>query len=401
MAVDLIVFQPTSLCNLNCDYCYLPSVGRRRRQLMPLELFERASAMLLRSNLLSPSPMILWHAGEPLAAGLQFYRDAFEILARNNIYARRLRYSFQTNGTLIDDDWCRLFLDHHCEIGVSVDGPAFLNDLHRQSWNGRGSFKQVMDGVAHLRRHRIPYSAICVLTIDALSHADELYDFFASEGFQSVGFNVEEIEAAHKTSSLLQSDSPCAKHETRSLYEGFMRRLLERWKSDGGFLNIREFDNISSKIAFRSTIPNFVAAPDVTQGLKIVTVRLDGRLSTFSPELASGVADDPDKFSIGTIDDLEELEDLITDKRYQTQRRQIAVGIKKCASECGYFAICGGGCPSNKYFENGTFESSVTRNCALHVQALTDVLVEGFINTPEFAAAIAEYVSREVTSTRL
>lgn len=393
MAIDLIVLQATSLCNLNCSYCYLPAVGRSQQRRMPLDLLDRATALILRSNLLSPSPTILWHAGEPLAAGLAFYEQAYEILGRNNIYARDLRHSVQTNGTLINDKWCSFFQGHKVEIGVSVDGPAFLHDRNRRGWNDRGSFTNAMRGIHCLQRNGIPYAGICVLTRESLAYPDEIFRFFVEHGFASVGFNVEEIESANTVSSILESDRPVLTRELQLLYVAFMSRMVALWKESGGRPAIREFDNLSSKIALRKTIPNFVASPDVTQGMRILTVRADGRIVTFSPELANGTRDNPEQFVVGEVDQLREIEDIIADPRYLSLRMQIGAGIAKCEAECGYFPICGGGCPSNKYFENGTFECSVTRSCTLHVQTLADVLFERFVHSSEFAEAITEYVS--------
>jgi len=393
MAIDLIVFQATSRCNLNCRYCYLPAAGRAQQQRMPLDLFDRASALILRSNLLSPSPTVLWHAGEPLAAGLAFYRQAYDILAKNNVYAKKLRHSFQTNGTLINQNWCDFFQAHKVEVGVSVDGPEFLHDQNRKGWNGRGSFADAMRGVGCLKRNQISYAGICVLTRDSLAYPDEIFRFFSENGFKSIGFNVEEIEAANTDSSILESGLPALTGDRQSRYADFMTRLVELWKQDGGRLSIREFDNLSSKIALRKTIPNFVASPDVTQGMRILTIRADGRISTFSPELANGTPENPNQFVVGEVDHLKEVEDIIADPRYLSLRRQIGLGIAKCQSECAYFPICGGGCPSNKYFENGTFDCSLTRSCLLHVQTLADVLFERFAHSPEFSEAIADYIS--------
>lgn len=393
MAIDLLVFQATSRCNLNCSYCYLPEAARAQQRRMPLDMLERAAALILRSNLLSAAPTILWHAGEPLTAGLDFYRQAFAILTRNNVYARELRHSFQTNGTLINRYWCDLFRQHRVDVGVSLDGPGFLHDLNRRDWHGRGSFAQAMRGIECLQRHGLAYAGICVLTAKSLEYPDQIFEFFRTHGFKTVGFNLEEIEAAHSRSGLLESGRRELTAGMQTRYSAFMARLVQLWKDSGGALAIREFDNLSSKIALRATIPSFVASPDVTQGMRILTVRADGKIVTFSPELASGTSADPDRFVVGDIGNLEEIEDIITDRRYVALRREISAGLARCRRECGYFDVCGGGCPSNKYYENGTFDCSETRNCLLHTKTLIDVLFENFVHQPEFAAALQTYIA--------
>lgn len=393
MSLDLVVFQATTACNLNCKYCYLPESSRKSSNKFPLELLDRASRIVLRSNLIARGVTILWHAGEPLAAGLPFYESAVAILQQNNRYARKLVHTVQTNGTLINQDWCDFFKRNDFEIGVSIDGPDYLHDSNRISWGGKGSFSNTMRGVKLLQNNGLKFAAICVITKQTLDYPDELFDFFLNNGFNSVGFNLEEIEAANTNSSLLTlGRGNTSLNEMRHKYVAFMTRLIHRWKETQGKLFVREFENFSSKIVLQKLMPGSVPAPDVTQGLRIVTIRSDGSITTFSPELATGTPGSPDAFVVGNINELEELEDIVSDERYQQIRKEVSRGIARCESECGYFRLCGGGCPSNKVYEKGTFDCSETNHCVIHTKSLLDVILEHFALTPEFAKAIGQYV---------
>ena len=53
----------------------------------------------------------------------------------------------------------------------------------------------------------------------------------------------------------------------------------------------------------------------------------------------------------------------------------IAGGLSKCRETCEYYSLCGGGAPVNKYFENGSFDSTETMFCRLNRKVLVDVLV--------------------------
>lgn len=386
MSLDLIVFQGTSGCNLNCRYCYLPEAGRRTHQRMPLDVLTRAAALIFRSSLVTDSPTVLWHAGEPLTVGLQNLKASLEVIDRANIYARGLIHSIQTNGTLINQAWCDLFRSYDVKVGVSADGPQFLHDLNRIGWRGQGSHAKTMKGIEALRRNGIPYAGICVLTDSSLDYPDEIYDFFSSEGFSTLGFNLEELEAAHKTTSLSRSK------RTEQRFHAFMSRLAERWIESTGSMHIREFEHLASKFTTSRTRPGFTPMQDVAQGLKIVTVRTDGYIVTFSPELATGTKTDPNAFVVGHIDQLEELEDIFADERYLGIRRSIRSGLSKCKLTCEHFDVCGGGWPSNKFFENGSFDSTETAVCKLQVKSLTAILHEQFFTRPEFEAAIQTYI---------
>ena len=134
--LELLVLQPSAFCNLDCDYCYLPHRTDRAR--MPLDRLDRVMAEVMASGLAGDAMSVVWHAGEPMAVPRTWYEDAFEIVARH-AGRRRVTHHFQTNGVLIDAAWCAFFLRHGVRVGVSVDGPAPLHDLHRRTRDGRGT----------------------------------------------------------------------------------------------------------------------------------------------------------------------------------------------------------------------------------------------------------------------
>ena len=74
---------------------------------------------------------ILWHAGEPLTLPTSYYYQACDIIHNEAPSDIDLRFSIQTNGTLIDDDWCDFFQAHDIQVGLSLDGPEFLHDHYR------------------------------------------------------------------------------------------------------------------------------------------------------------------------------------------------------------------------------------------------------------------------------
>ncbi len=391
----MFVIQPTGRCNLNCRYCYLPEQSRRSNERMSDAVLERAAALVLRSSLVGDSLTVLWHAGEPLAAGVRFFDNALALLEKNNIHARTLNHSVQTNGTMIDSKWCDFFLENDFSVGVSIDGPEFLHNLNRRGWSDQGSFASTMRGIENLKRAKLDVHGICVLTRESLQYPDEIFDFFVNHGFSSIGFNAEEIEAHHLQSSILPVGNGEGVDTVRRQYIAFMERLMDRWIESEGDLYIREFEGMSGRLVTIATRPNFALPQDVNRGMTIVTVKVDGSITTFSPELATGTKEDPHAFVVGHVNVLDELEDIIGDPRYLSQRRAIVEGIAKCRAECSYFGVCGGGWPSNKYAETGTFSCSETHHCSLHVKALADVVFERFASRPEFMEAIDEFTMRE------
>ena len=362
MTLRLAVLQPTSLCNLDCRYCYVS--GRRDPARMDDATLAAALGAVLRSRLLDPTVTVLWHAGEPLAAGRDHYERAFALVAEQRPDDVEVRLSIQTNATLINDRWVELFVAHDVSVGVSVDGPAWLHDRQRQSLSGRGSHAQTMRGLRLLQAAGRPVGALCVLTRDSLAYPDEIYDFFVEAGVRSLAFNVEETEGTHLRSSLAAPRPPVV------AYERFMNRLWSRWRDDPRRLQIREFERVLRVIRERQRDPAWHPVPDDTVGFRNVTIDKHGNVTTFSPELANGV--DGARFVVGNVH-AHTLDEMARSERYLALAKEVADGVAACARGCGYFELCGAGFVSNKFFEHGTVTATETISCRLHRQRLLDV----------------------------
>lgn len=361
--LGLLVLQPTPFCNLDCTYCYLPDRGNTAR--MAPEVLERTFARVAESGLVTRPYTIVWHAGEPMVLPLGFYEEAFAIAARHADPAFRVVHSFQTNATLIDEEWCGFFRRHDVRVGVSVDGPAFLHDARRLTRSGRGTHARVVEGMRCLRQHDVPFHVIAVLTREALDYPDEMHAFFVEHGVEQVGFNIEEIEGPNTVSSLGTAD-------TAARYRAFMDRFFDLATGADAPLAVREFD----------TMIGAVLRPDDAQPLPpeelapfaIVSVDCDGNFSTFSPELLGLPSPHYDGFALGNVRDHSFAEAAQT-ARFRAMAADIARGTEHCRASCAWYRFCGGGAPANKYFENGTFASTETLFCRLHRQALADVVL--------------------------
>src|SRR3954469_24820001 len=143
--LELLVLQPTPFCNINCSYCYLPD--RQSTKQMTAATLEQAFAGVFSSGLVREPFTLLWHAGEPLVVPVAFYEAADELLDRYNHSGVPVTQSFQTNATLLSEDWCDFLLRRQIHLGVSVDGPAFLHDRRRRTRQGKGTLDRVLQGI--------------------------------------------------------------------------------------------------------------------------------------------------------------------------------------------------------------------------------------------------------------
>ncbi|MDB5409430.1 MAG: hypothetical protein JWL84_4342 [Rhodospirillales bacterium] len=361
--IDLLVLQPTPFCNLNCDYCYLPNRASRAR--MSMGTLDTALKCAFESGWVSDRLTVVWHAGEPLTLPVDYYREAFAVTASRRPPNIGLDHSIQTNGVLIDEAWCSFLTAHEVRLGVSLDGPAFLHDAHRQTRAGGGTFEKVMRGIRCLQEHAVPFHVITVLTRASLDFPEQLYEFFVGAEIGDVGFNIEEIEAEHTESSLGAAG-------TTELFGSFLARFLRLVRTGPARLRVREFVGAYAaiRLAGSGTRHNHQVDP-----FGIVSIDHAGNVSTFSPELLGQRRADYGNFIFGNVhhDDLHAIERMPT---FRKLRDEIERGVTRCRETCEYFSVCGGGAPANKLYELGTFEGTETMYCRLTKKTVLDVVLE-------------------------
>jgi uncharacterized protein len=179
-----VLAKPTgAICNLDCKYCFFLSKemlyqGDRFR--MSNELLETYIQQLLRAQPLG-EVNVAWQGGEPTLMGLDFFRRAIECVERHRKPGQQVLHTIQTNGTLLDDEWCAFFKQHNVLVGLSVDGPAAMHDAYRVDKSGVGSFKSVMRGYEALRRHQVDVNILCTIHAANGDHPLEVYRFFRDE----------------------------------------------------------------------------------------------------------------------------------------------------------------------------------------------------------------------------
>lgn len=362
----LVVIQPTSFCNLNCDYCYLPD--RHLKHTLSLDLIEPIFQRIFTSRFFRQDLTVCWHAGEPLAVPVAFYNEmfdrVFETNRKFNITPFKINHSIQTNGILINQAWCDCFKQHDIHVGISIDGPAFLHDAHRKTRTGLGSHASVVRGITYLQENDIPFSVISVLTQDSLDYPDEIFNFFMEHGITDVGFNMEETEGVHRSSSL-----DTAENEIR--YRTFMQRFWQLTAQTNGAFKLREFESICSLIYTDTRLNN----TDMNKPFVIVSIDHQGNFSTFDPELLSVKTEQYGDFVFGNVR-WDTLESVCDTEKFQSIYRDMAAGVERCRETCQYFGVCGGGAGSNKYWENGTFNSTATKACNYRIKVVTDIVLD-------------------------
>ncbi|WP_434743830.1 cyclophane-forming radical SAM peptide maturase AmcB [Micromonospora sp. SH-82] len=334
-----VVMQPTTLCNLDCAYCYLPMRSADRR--MPVSVAE-AVAESVNGWATQGRFSVVWHGGEPLAAGRE------HLAALIAPFDGDVEQHVQTNATLIDDAWCEFFAAHRMRVSVSVDGPRERNH-ERTTRGGQPAYDRILRGVAALRRHGLPFSALAVVSRPEPGLATELYDYFLTLGCDVLGVNIEETEGVN-----LRDNT----HD-RAAVTGFWSELVAAWRRDPR-IHLREVEWSLRYVA--ATLDGAADTVLPRQLDPIPTVGYDGSVTVLSPELAGFTDPRYGDFSSGNVLQAP-LAEILTSASGTSWVGEFLTGVEACRSSCAYFGFCGGGHAANRYFEHRRFDGTETEHC--------------------------------------
>jgi uncharacterized protein len=172
-----------STCNIDCTYCFFLSkeaLYPNEKSRMSAETLEAYIRQLLESHRV-PRVTVAWQGGEPTLMKVEFFRRAVELVEKYRKPGQTVQHTFQTNGILLDDDWCAFFKEHNFLVGLSVDGPRELHDAYRRDRRRQGTFDRVMQGWQALRRHDVEFNILCTVNAANEKHGRAVYRFFRDE----------------------------------------------------------------------------------------------------------------------------------------------------------------------------------------------------------------------------
>lgn len=240
-----------ALCNLRCDYCYYLEKAhlypQDRRHVMSEELLEKFIKEYIESQTM-PQIMFTWHGGETLMRPLSFYQRAIA-LQKQYGRGRQIENSIQTNGTLLNDEWCKFFKDNNFLVGISIDGSQDFHDEYRRDQMDRPSFHRVMRGIELLKKHDVAFNCMAVVNEYNADYPLEFYHFFKKIGCQFLQFTPI-VERLNPNNKMLQLASP--KDRAAELAEfsvtpeqwgDFLCAIFDEWvRHDVGKMFVQIFD---------------------------------------------------------------------------------------------------------------------------------------------------------------
>ena len=161
----LVVLQPTTYCNIDCSYCYL--TRRNERKVMSGRVLQAVENKIIAKLADPASSVVVWHGGEPTAAGLGWFENAYRIFGKSR--DKGLRFALQTNGLMLDDAWLDLLRDTNTSIGLSIDGPRHIHDARRRTRSGGGTWELSVRGLRRAQARGFRPNVISVLTSAAMA----------------------------------------------------------------------------------------------------------------------------------------------------------------------------------------------------------------------------------------
>lgn len=238
----------SSACNLRCRYCFYTDVASRRERpslgIMSRETMEKILGNIRRS--LSPGDTVSFgfQGGEPTLAGLDFYRKFVRQVESWNLKIN-ISWTIQTNGILLDEEWCRFLKEKQFLVGLSLDILPKCHDFARVDPEGRGTYRRVVETLDRLRRHGIEYNVLCTLTNPTARHPDKVWKQVRDLDIPYIQFTpcLDRLDPAVKSPYALTPDR----------FASFYSQLFRLWAADfarGQYRSVKLFDDLVNLLAF-------------------------------------------------------------------------------------------------------------------------------------------------------
>ncbi len=239
--LSIMIKPSSSLCNLRCKYCFYCDVAQNRDDFSFGVMKTETSENLIRSALKfadGQSVAFAFQGGEPLIAGLDYFRHFTETVKKYNTKNSQIFFSLQTNGTMLDNEWARFFKENEFLIGLSLDGD-FEGNKFRVDQNGQNSYYKIIHAANKLKKYGVEFNILTVLTGYCAQNAERIYKYFRDNGFHYLQF----IPCLRPFGDKSESEL----YMTNEQYADYLIRIFNLYVKDfvrGNYVSIRQFDNL-------------------------------------------------------------------------------------------------------------------------------------------------------------
>jgi uncharacterized protein len=353
-----ILAKPSgATCNLACSYCFfldkelLYPNSKFRMSEETLEAYIRQLIETHRSSEVT----VAWQGGEPTLMGVDFYRKAIEFQEKYRRPGMTFENTMQTNGTLLDDEWCEFFKENNFLIGISIDGPAHLHDAYRVDKGGAPTFDRVLRGLRLLQKHGVEYNILVTVNRANADYPLEVYRFLRDEANTEWIQFIPVIERMNPDGhNLIQAGDQVSPRSVRPEQFGrFLIQIFDEWVlNDVGRVFVQTFE-----AALRNwmRLPPGMCVFERTCGYGLV-LEHNGDLYSCDHFV------EPD-FLLGNIQEEHMLELVGSEGQYKFGQDKYDTLPKYCL-ECPVLFACNGECPKNRFIKTPDGEPGLNYLCA-------------------------------------
>lgn len=356
-----VMAKPTGpICNLDCKYCfYLEKeklYPKDTNWAMPPEVLETYIRQHIEAHSV-PEVLFAWQGGEPTLLGVEYFRKAVE-LQQKYANGKTINNAFQTNGVLLDDEWCEFFGQHRFLIGLSIDGPEEIHNHYRVNRGGGGTFGKVMAGLETLKRHNVDFNTLTVVSRANQDHPLEVYRFLKEIGSMVMQFIplVERFTAnpAPLKMVLPVQDGNLAEWSVRpESYGTFLCSIFDEWvRQDVGKHFVQIFDvSLESWLGMPASLCWFRDTCGAALALEHNGDLYSCDHFVYPENKLGNIMDDP----IGS---------LVNSSRQQQFGEDKKSTLPRMCRECDVRFACHGECPKHRFLKTPDGEEGLNYLCA-------------------------------------
>jgi uncharacterized protein len=345
-------------CNLACSYCFFldkEHLYPNSKFRMPEDVLENYIRQLIETHR-SSQVTVAWQGGEPTLMGVDFYRRAIANQEQYRKPGMTFENTMQTNGTLLDDEWCQFFKENDYLIGISIDGPRHLHDAHRVDKGGAPTFDKVMRGLRLLQKHGVEYNVLVTVNRLTADHPKEVYRFLRDEVSTEWIQFIPVIERMNQDGlNLIQEGEQVSPRSIRAEQFGrFLIGVFDEWVyNDVGKIFVQTFE---------AALRNWMRMP--TSGMCVfektcgygLALEHNGDLYACDHFVEPG-------YRLGNIQDKNMLEMVGSDEQYKFGQAKYDTLPKYCL-ECPVLFACNGECPKNRFIRTPDGQAGLNYLCA-------------------------------------
>lgn len=344
-----------AVCNLDCHYCfylkkqalYPGSASRMSPEVLETFIRDYIAAQPI------PEVTFAWQGGEPTLMGLDFFRDVVRLQQQHSL-GKTIHNALQTNGLLLDRDWCHFLRENQFLVGLSLDGPRHLHDAYRQDKGGQPTHARVLAAAGLLRAYGVEYNILCCINDRTAAQPLEVYRFLRERSGTAFIQFIPIVE--------LEGSQPSTRSVSGAAFGEFLCTIFDEWvRRDVGRVFVQAFDTALAAWS-DNPIPLCVQAPECGNALAL---EHNGDLYACDHFV------DP-AYLLGNITAIP-VTDLVSSPQQVQFGRSKRTSLPRQCQECKVLFACNGGCPKDRSATTASGEAGLNVLCEGYLRFFTHI----------------------------